>query len=91
VAEQPGRPLSEWLELMLGEITRRQEEAQAGDVEQAARAAEPTPPGAFDEPPMLPASVHAPSRAAAHTPTSHAQSRPAAASRARRTRRVPDA
>jgi hypothetical protein len=39
VADEVQEPLSEWLELMLAEITRREEEADAGDIEQATRVA----------------------------------------------------
>lgn len=76
VAEQNQGPLSEWLELMLAEITRRQEEAQAGDIEQAARALQP-PQGATSDERQRASSQSAsspPSRAAA-------QSRPTSASR----------
>jgi hypothetical protein len=44
VADEARGPLSEWLELMLAEIARRQEETAAGDSEQAARAAQPAQP-----------------------------------------------
>jgi hypothetical protein len=43
-ADEERGPLSDWLELMLAEITRRREEAQAGDIEQAARASQPSQP-----------------------------------------------
>lgn len=42
-AQRERGPLSEWLELMLAEISRRQEEAQAGLDEQAARTSAPKP------------------------------------------------
>jgi hypothetical protein len=45
-ADEKRGPLSDWLELMLAEITRRREEALAGDIEQAARASQPSQPAA---------------------------------------------
>ncbi|HLK70478.1 MAG TPA: hypothetical protein VKT19_00860 [Steroidobacteraceae bacterium] len=42
-AQRERGPLSEWLELMMAEISRRQEEAQAGLDEQAARTSAPIP------------------------------------------------
>jgi hypothetical protein len=52
VADENDGQLSEWLELMLAEIARRQEDAQAGDIEQAARALQPSQRSASDEPQM---------------------------------------
>jgi hypothetical protein len=82
VADEEDRgPLSEWLELMLAEITRRQEEAEAADVEQAARALQPSQRSTSDEPPM-----------AASQPRPQAPSRPTStASRTRATHRAKSA
>jgi len=77
VAEDEARAvLSEWLELMLAEITRRQEEAQAGDIEQAARALQPGQRSTSDEPQLASSQprAHAPSRptsTAARSKTTH--------------------
>lgn len=72
--EQVRGVLSEWLELMLAEISRRQEEAQAGDIEQAARSLQPGQRSSSDEPQMTSSQplTHAPSRPQASSRTSSA-------------------
>lgn len=81
--EVRGGELSEWLELMLAEISRRQEEAQAGDIEQAARALQPGQRSTSDEPQMTSSQPlpHAPSQP-------QASSGKAAAARAKATHRA---
>lgn len=81
--QQPGA-LSEWLELMLAEIARRQDEMQAGREEQSARAAAGTQsrlPSQPQQPAPAPAPAPSEREAAQVTQASH----PAAAAATGRT------